>query len=119
MGGIPQLIGSLETFLGVYSFFGDEFHMLCHGIGHLISDLFDPSPRNKFKVANSSEYTFDVQEGWTLRSFMKGINRWIDDSKPTTPTVFDFSFDHKNISLELLTGSMFSFMSHLPSLLII
>ena len=95
MRGIPHLIGSLETFLGVYSFFGDELHMSGHGIGHLISDLLDPSPRNKFKVTGFSEYTFNVQEGLTLRSFMECINRWIDDSKRTTPTVFDFSFDHK------------------------
>ena len=95
MRGIPQLIGSLETFLGVCFFFGDELHMLGHDIGHLISDLLDPSSRNKFKVAGSIEYTFDVQEGWTLRSFMEGINRWIDHSKLTTPTIFDFSFDHK------------------------
>ncbi|OBZ80612.1 hypothetical protein A0J61_11339 [Choanephora cucurbitarum] len=26
---------------------------------------------------------------------MDGINRWIDYSKPTTPTISDFSFDHK------------------------
>ncbi|OBZ80821.1 hypothetical protein A0J61_11129 [Choanephora cucurbitarum] len=95
MRGIPQLIGSLETFLDVYSFFGDELHMLGHDIGHLISDLLDPNPRNKFKVANSGEYTIDVQKGWALRSFMEDINCWIDYSKPTTPTIFNFSLDHK------------------------
>ena len=112
MRGIPHLIGSLETFLGVYSFFGDELHMLGHGIGHLISDLLDPSPRNKFKVADSIEYTFDVQEGWTLRSFMEAINRWIDESKPTTPTFLIFLSTIRSISSELSTGSIFFYMSH-------
>ena len=95
MRGVSELITSLPTFKGAFSFFGDELHMLGHGIGHMAYNFFDPSSKNKFKVSNSSSYTFDVIDGFTLRSFTDNLGKWIAESKNTTPILFDYSFDSK------------------------
>ena len=42
MEGVSELLTSLPTFMGTFSFFGDELHMIGHGLGHLVYNLLDP-----------------------------------------------------------------------------
>lgn len=91
MKGVSDLITSLPTFMGTFSFLGDELHMIGHGIGHLVCNLLDPLENSRFKVEGSNDYTFDFAE----RNFFKTIQILIQESKPTNPTNFDFSFDFK------------------------
>ena len=69
MRGVSDLITSLPAFLGPFFFFGDELHMLGHGIDHLVFNLLEKPTRNKFMPANMSSYAFDTIEGFTLRTF--------------------------------------------------
>ena len=59
MKGVPELLTSLPTFMGTFSFFGDELHMIGHGLEHLVCNLLDPKANSHFKVKNSSDYSFD------------------------------------------------------------
>ena len=91
MKGVSELITSLPTFMGTFSFFGDELHIISHGLGHLVCNLLDPQENNLFKVEGSNEYTFDFQQA----NFFKTLPDLIKESKRTSPTNFDFSFDFK------------------------
>ena len=101
MKGVSELITSLPTFMGTFSFFGDELHMIGHGLGHLVSNLLDPQENSRFKVEGSNEYTFDFQQA----NFFKRLPDLIKESKCTSPTSFDFSFNFKKAITVLLIGS--------------
>ena len=91
MKRVSNLITSLPTFMGTFSFFGDELHMIGHGFGHLVCNLFDPQENSRFKVEGSNGYTFDFQQA----NFFKTLPDLIRESKHTNPTNFDFSFNFK------------------------
>ena len=91
MKGVSSLITSLPTFMGTFSFLGDELHMIDHGLGHLVCNLLDPQENSRFKVEGSNEYTFDVVQS----NFFKSIQQYVEASKSTSPVSFNFSFDFK------------------------
>ena len=93
MRGVSSLITFLPTFMGSFSFFGDELHMIGHGLGNMISNLIDFRHCKRFMKKGSGEYTFDVSPRYTQKNFAEQLDQWIRESKPTTPTAFDFSFD--------------------------
>ncbi|OBZ80395.1 hypothetical protein A0J61_11556, partial [Choanephora cucurbitarum] len=53
---------SLPTFMGIFSFFGDELHMIGHGLGHLVYNLLDPKANGHLKVKSSLECSFDFDQ---------------------------------------------------------
>lgn len=91
MKGVSELITSLPTFMGTFSFFGDELHMIGHGLGHMVYNLFDPQENKKFKVEGSRNYTFEFVQP----NFFKTIGDLIKESKSSNPTLFNFTFDAK------------------------
>ncbi|OBZ80431.1 hypothetical protein A0J61_11520 [Choanephora cucurbitarum] len=62
MHGLPDDYASLSTFTDSFFFFGDELHMLGHGIGHLIYKLIHPPIFDFYRALNSSSYTFDFMD---------------------------------------------------------
>ncbi|OBZ80782.1 hypothetical protein A0J61_11169 [Choanephora cucurbitarum] len=67
MHGLPDDYANLPTFTGSFFFFGDELHMLGHGIGHLIYKLIHPSTFDFYRALNSSSYTFDFIDGFSRK----------------------------------------------------
>ena len=93
MRGVSSLITSLPTFMGSFSFFGDELHMISHGLGHMVSNLIDSRHSKRFMKAGSKQYSFEVNSQFSQKDFIEQVDQWIKESKRTTPTAFDFSFD--------------------------
>ena len=91
MKGVSKLITSLPTFMGTFSFLGDELHMIRHGLGHLVCNLLDPQENKRFRVEGSNDYTFDFMQ----TNFFKALPKLIEESKSSNPTMFDFTFDFK------------------------
>ena len=95
MHGLPDDYANLPTFTDSFFFFGDELHMLGHGIGHLIYKLIHPSTFDFYRDLNSSSYTFDFIDGFSRKQIIQQIGDYIYDSKPTTSSAFDYSFDRR------------------------
>ena len=95
MPGIPDLFTSLPTFSDAFFFFGNELHMLGHGMGHLIYNLIDPETNDFYKAVGISTYSFDVDSVYSPREFMSKVGEWNNASKVTCPTAFDYSFDKR------------------------
>ena len=93
MRGVPSLIISLPTFMGSFSFFGNELRMIGHGLGHMVSNLIDSKHSKRFMKAGSRQYTFEVNSQFSQTDTIDQVDQWIKESKRTTPTAFDFSFD--------------------------
>ena len=93
MRGVSTLITSLPTFMGSFSFFGDELHMIGHGLGHMVSNLIDYRHSKRFMKKGARQYSFEVNTQFSQKDFVEQVDQWIRESKPTTPTAFDFSFD--------------------------
>ena len=103
MEGVSELLTSLPTFMGTFSFFGDELHMIGHGLGHLVYNLLDPKANGRFKVKSSLEYSFDFDQP----GYFQDLIDWIAFSKPTNPTAFNFSFQLKKGSLRAVDWQFF------------
>ena len=69
MPGVPDMFASLPTFSGAFFFFGDELHMLGHGMGHLIYKLNDPETNDFYKAVGGSIYSFNVNSVYSPREF--------------------------------------------------
>ena len=95
MPGVPELFTSLPAFSDAFFFFGDELHMLGHGMGHLIHKLIDPETNDFYKAVGSSTYSFEVDSVYSAREFISKVGEWINASKVTFPTAFDHSFDRR------------------------
>ena len=93
MRGVSELITGLPTFLGSFSFFGDELHMIGHGLGHMICNLLDPTIKDKFFSPLLVDYSFDVGPLYNRSQLMSCISRWTFASRRTNPSVFDYTFD--------------------------
>ena len=90
MHGLPDDYANLLTFTDSFFFFGDELHMLCHGIGHLIYKLIHPSTFDFYRALNSSSYTFDFINGFSEKQVIEKIGDQIYDSKLTTSSAFHY-----------------------------
>lgn len=95
MHGLPDDYANLPTFTDSFFFFGDELHMLGHGIGHLIYKLIHPSTFDFYRALNSSSYTFDFIDGFSRKQVIEQIGDCIYDSKPTSSSAFNYSFDRR------------------------
>ena len=95
MPGAPSLFTSLSTFSDSFFFFGDELHMLGHGIGHLVHKLLDNSTCDHYKPLHSTQYSFDFASHMSQKVFMGKLGTWINQSKATTTSVFEYSFDSR------------------------
>ena len=67
MRGVSSLITSLPTFMGSFSFFGDELHMIGHGLGHMVSNLIDYRHSKRFMKKGARQYS--------LRSIHNSVKR--------------------------------------------
>ena len=74
MRGVSSLITSLPTFMGSFSFFGDELHMIGHGLGHMISNLIDFRNCKRFMKKGLREYTFDVSSRYSQKNFAEQLD---------------------------------------------
>ena len=90
MRDVSKLITGLPTFLGSFSFFGDELHMIGHGLGHMICNLLDPTIKDKFFSPLLVYYSFDVSPVYNRSQLMNCISRWTFSSRRTNPSVFDY-----------------------------
>ena len=95
MPGVPKLFTDLKTFINPYFFFGDELHMLGHGMGHMVYKLLDPRTDDWFQAADVDHYPFQVSLPFRQKEFMKKLGDWIVVSKPTCPAAFNYSFDKR------------------------
>ena len=65
-------------------------------MGHLIYKLINPGTSDFYKTLNGSDYTFDIGSQYSPKQFMTQLGKWIDESKTTTSSVCEYSFDHKH-----------------------
>ena len=92
MRGVSSLITSLPTFMGSFSFFGDELHMIGHGLGHMVSNQIDSRHSKHFMKVGLRQYSFEVNSQFNQKDSVEQVDLWIKESKRSTPTAFDFSF---------------------------
>ncbi|OBZ80313.1 hypothetical protein A0J61_11638, partial [Choanephora cucurbitarum] len=93
--GLPRLFTDLPAFSIAFFFFGDELHLLGHGMGHLVYNLLHFKSMEKFETHESTRYSFAVSAPFNQRSFIDQLGAWIIGSKPTCPAAFDYSFDNR------------------------
>lgn len=93
MGGVHSLISTLPTFLDPVFFLCDEFHLM-KNISKLCYDLISPNENQRFKINDSTEYTFDLNHSYGRSTlFFETIDTYVNNSRVTIPTSFDGNWE--------------------------